>query len=141
MTDEQIDARLEQIKKQYFSGDAKKYEEQLKEQGLSDTQVRADIRAQVVSERIFESVTKDVKVSDADVQAFYEKNAAQFSTPESREVRHILVKTKVLADQLAAELKAGADVCGVGEEAFDRYRFEGDGREVDDHAGSDGGAV
>ncbi len=108
VTDEQVDARFEQIKKQYFGGDEAKLREQLAAQGMTEQQVRADIRAQVVSERIFESVTKDVKVSDADVQSFYEKNAAQFSTPESREVRHILVKTKVLADQLAAELKAGA---------------------------------
>jgi parvulin-like peptidyl-prolyl isomerase len=109
VTDKQVEARLEQIKKQYFSGDSKKYEEQLKDQGLSDRQVRADIRAQLVSEKIFNAVTKDVKVSDAEVQAYYEKNEEQFSTPESREVRHILVKTKALAEQLAAELRAGAD--------------------------------
>jgi parvulin-like peptidyl-prolyl isomerase len=109
VTDKQVEERLEQIKKQYFSGDSKKYEEQLKDQGLSDRQVRADIRAQLVSEKIFNAVTKDVKVSDADVQAYYEKNEEQFSTPESREVRHILVKTKVLAEQLAAQLRAGAD--------------------------------
>jgi parvulin-like peptidyl-prolyl isomerase len=109
VTDKQVEERLEQIKKQYFSGDSKKYEEQLKDQGLSDRQVRADIRAQLVSEKIFNAVTKDVKVSDADVQAYYEKNEEQFSTPESREVRHILVKTKALAEQLAAQLRAGAD--------------------------------
>ena len=109
VTDKQVEDRLAQIKKQYFSGDAKKYEQQLKDQGLTDEQVRADIRAQLVSEKIFNAVTKDVKVSDADVEAFYAKNAQQFSTPESREVRHILVKTKVQAEALAAELKAGGD--------------------------------
>jgi len=109
VTEEQVDARLEQIKKQYFSGDGKKYEQQLKDQGLTDRQVRADIRAQIVSEKIFESVTKGVKVSDAEVAAFYEKNAEQFSTPESREVRHILVKTRALAEQIAAELEAGGE--------------------------------
>ena len=108
VTEEQVDARLEQIKKQYFSGDGKKYEQQLKDQGLTDRQVRADIRAQIVSEKIFESVTKGVKVSDAEVAAFYE-NAEQFSTPESREVRHILVKTRALAEQIAAELEAGGE--------------------------------
>ena len=109
MTDKQVEDRLAQIKKQYFSGDAKKYEQQLKDQGLTDEQVRADIRAQLVSEKIFNAVTKDVKVSDADVEAFYAKNAQQFSTPESREVRHILVKTKAQAEALAAQLKAGGD--------------------------------
>ena len=109
VTEKQIDARLDQIKQQYFNGDAKKYAEQLADQGLSDKQVRADIRAQIVSEKIFAAVTKDEKVSDADVKAYYEKNKEQFSTAESREVRHILVKTKAKADDLAAQIEGGAD--------------------------------
>jgi parvulin-like peptidyl-prolyl isomerase len=109
VTDKQIDARLEQILKQYFGGDKKKYEKQLKEQGLSEKQVRNDIRAQIISEKIFEQVTKDVKVTDADIAAYYEKNKTQYSQPESRDVRHILVKTKKQADELYAQLQGGAD--------------------------------
>lgn len=109
VTDKQIDARLEQIQKQYFGGDKKKYEKQLKEQGLSEKQVRNDIRAQIISEKIFEQVTKDVKVTDADIAAYYEKNKAQYSQPESRDVRHILVKTKKQADELYTQLQGGAD--------------------------------
>jgi parvulin-like peptidyl-prolyl isomerase len=109
VTDKQIDARLEQIQKQYFGGDKKKYEKQLKEQGLSEKQVRNDIRAQIISEKIFEQVTKDVKVTDADIAAYYEKNKTQYSQPESRDVRHILVKTKKQADELYAQLQGGAD--------------------------------
>ena len=116
VTDKQVEERLEQIKKQYFSGDSKKYEQQLKDQGLTDRQVRADIRAQIVSEEIFEQVTKDVKVSDADVKEYYEKNQEQFSTPESREVRHILVKTKAKADEIAAELKSGGDFAALAKQ-------------------------
>src|SRR5215203_6617958 len=82
VTDKQVDARLEQILKQYFGGDKKKYEKQLKEQGLTEKQVRNDIRAQIVSEKIFEQVTKDVKVTDADIAAYYAKNKAQYSQPE-----------------------------------------------------------
>jgi foldase protein PrsA len=109
VTEKQVDARLEQIKKQYFGGDAKKYEKQLKDQGLTDKQVRADIRAQIVSEEIFNKVTKDAKVDDAAIAKFYEENKAQYSQPESREVRHILVKSRKQALDLAAQLKAGAD--------------------------------
>jgi len=109
VTDKQIDARLEQILKQYFGGDKKKYEKQLKEQGLTEKQVRNDIRAQIVSEKIFEQVTKEVKVTDADIEAYYAKNKAQYSQPESRDVRHILVKTKKQADDLYAQLQNGAD--------------------------------
>jgi parvulin-like peptidyl-prolyl isomerase len=110
VTDKQVDKRLEQIKKQYFSGDQKKYEKQLKEQGLTEDQVRTDIRGQIISEKIFADVTKDVKISDAEIKKYYEeKKATQYSQPESREVRHILVKTKAKADELEAQLKNGAD--------------------------------
>src|SRR3990170_5741293 len=109
ITEQQVDARLEQIQKQYFGGDKKKYEAQLKEQGLSDVQVRNDIRAQIVSEKIFEEVTRKVTVTDKQVADYYAKNKAQYSQPESREVRHILVKTKAQADDLYDQLQAGAD--------------------------------
>ena len=109
VTDKQIDARLEQILKQYFGGDKKKYDKQLKEQGLTEKQVRNDIRAQIVSEKIFENVTRDVKVTDKQIEDYYAKNKAQYSQPESRDVRHILVKTKAKADALYAQLKGGAD--------------------------------
>jgi parvulin-like peptidyl-prolyl isomerase len=109
VTDKQVNARLEQIQKQYFGGDKKKYEKQLKDQGLTDTQVRNDIRSQIVSEKIFEQVTREVKITDAEVEKYYNENKQQYSQPESREVRHILVKTKAKADELYAELQAGAD--------------------------------
>lgn len=109
ITDKQVDARLEQIQKQYFGGDKKKYDKQLKEQGLSDKQVRNDIRAQIVSEKIFEEVTGKVAVTDKQVADYYNKNEAQYSQPQSREVRHILVKTKAKADDLYNQLKGGAD--------------------------------
>lgn len=109
ITDKQIDARLEQIQKQYFGGDKKKYEKQLKDQGLTDRQVRNDIRAQIISEKIFEEVTRDVQVTDKEVEEYYAENKAQYSQPESREVRHILVKTKAKADALYAQLRGGAD--------------------------------
>lgn len=109
ISDKQVADRLAQIKKQYFGGDQKKYAKQLAQQGLSDEQVKADIRSQLVSEAIFKKVTADVKVSDKDIQAYYDKNAAQYGQAESRDVRHILVKTKAEADKLYTQLKGGAD--------------------------------
>jgi foldase protein PrsA len=109
ITEKQVDARLEQIQKQYFGGDKKKFDKQLKDQGLTEAQVRKDIRSQIVSEKIFAEVTGDVKVTDKQVEDYYEKNKSQYSQPESREVRHILVKTRAKADDIYDQLKAGAD--------------------------------
>jgi parvulin-like peptidyl-prolyl isomerase len=87
----QVDKRLEQIKKQYFKGNDAKYQAQLKKQGLTEAQVRSDLKAQLLSEAIFKGVTKDAKVSDADVQKYYDQHRSQYQTGESRDVRHILI--------------------------------------------------
>lgn len=107
--DADVDKRLEELKEQFFQGDEEKYKEELEKQGLTEEQVRDQLRTQILSERLFEEVTKDVKVTDQDVKAYFEENKAQFGTPESRQVRHILVKTKQQADKLYAQIKNGAD--------------------------------
>jgi parvulin-like peptidyl-prolyl isomerase len=109
ITDADVDKRLTQIKQQSFGGDQKKYEKELKNQGLTDAQVRADIRSQIVGEKLFNAVTKDIKVTNADIAKNYEENKEQYSTPEQRDVRHILVKTRALADRIYNELKAGGN--------------------------------
>ena len=109
VSDKQVADRLAQIKKQYFGGDEKKYAEQLKQQGLTDEQVQKDIRAQLIQEGIFEQVTGEVKVTDKEISDYYDKNKEQYGQPESREIRHILVPTKKLADGLRAQLAGGGD--------------------------------
>ena len=50
ISDAAIQTRLDQVKKQYFGGSETKYQAQLKKQGLTDAQVRNDIRQQLISE-------------------------------------------------------------------------------------------
>jgi foldase protein PrsA len=109
VTDEDVDKRLDELKQQFFEGDEQKYKDELEAQGLTEEQVRTDLRTRILSEEVFKKVTSQVKVTDEDIQAYYDENKAQFETPASREVRHILVKTKARADQLHTQLAAGAD--------------------------------
>jgi foldase protein PrsA len=109
VTDKNIADRLKQIKKQYFGGSETRYKKQLKEQGLTDEQVKADVKAQLISEKIFKSVTDDVKVTDAQLKKYYDGHQSQYGVPEQREVAHILVKKKELADNLYDQIKNGAD--------------------------------
>jgi len=106
VTDAQVGDRLSQIKKQYFKNNEKAYQKQLAQQGLTDAQVRDDLRAQLISEGIFNKVAGNVKVTDKQIADYYAKNKSQYSQPESRDVRHILVKSKALADQLYKQLRA-----------------------------------
>jgi parvulin-like peptidyl-prolyl isomerase len=108
ISDKEIDARLVDIKKQYFDGSEKKFQEQLKQQNITIENVKRDVRAQMIQERLFTKVTGDVKVTDKDVRDYYDEHKDQYGQAESRKVRHILVDKKERADELYAELQNGA---------------------------------
>jgi parvulin-like peptidyl-prolyl isomerase len=109
VTDVQIAKKVDEVKKQYFSGSQAKFEKGLKDQGYTQATLREDIRSQLLTEGIYNKVTNDVKVTDADVKAYYDKNKANYAVAESRSVRHILVKTKAEADRIYSQLEGGAD--------------------------------
>jgi parvulin-like peptidyl-prolyl isomerase len=109
VTDKQVEARLTQIKKQYFDGSDAKYKAQLKQQHLTDAQVRNDVRSQLINEALNAKITKDVVVTDGEVHDYYIAHPQLYSKAQTRDVRHILVKTKQQADSIYAQLKAGND--------------------------------
>jgi foldase protein PrsA len=109
VTPKQIQTRVDEIKKQYYKNDQATYLKEIKAQGFTDATLREELRASLVSEGVFNKVTKDVKVSDAEVRKNYDQNKATYTKPKSRDVRHILVKEKALATQIRNELVGGAD--------------------------------
>lgn len=109
VSNDDVDKRIAQLKKQFYGGSDARYKKTLQQQGLTQDQAKEVIRSQIISERLFKKVTSKVKVTDAQVKAYYLSNKAQYGQPETREVRHILVQKKALADSLYAQLKAGAN--------------------------------
>jgi parvulin-like peptidyl-prolyl isomerase len=116
ITESDVDKQMLTIKSQYFGKDGKcdaacekKYDAEIKKQGVSDEQVREDVRASVVQNKIYERVTKDVAVTDKDIDEFYKKNKQNYVQPASRDVRHILVKKKAVADSLYQQVTNGAN--------------------------------
>ena len=109
ITDKDVQTRLTQIKKQYFNGSETKYQAQLKAQGLTEPELLRELKAQILSEKLYAKVTASVKVSDAQVASYYALHKTTYSTPASRTVRHILVNNKALADQIETQLKNGGD--------------------------------
>jgi parvulin-like peptidyl-prolyl isomerase len=107
ITQKQIDEKYGELEKQL--GGAKNLKAQAKAQGLTLQDVRdVVIRPNLLSEGIYKKVTEDVKVSDKDVQDYYKKNLKLYQQPESRDVRHILVSNRALANKLYDRIKAGA---------------------------------
>ena len=109
VTDKEVQTQIDQIKKQYASGNEKKFETLLAGQGLTIDIYRLQWRYQLLSNAISADVTKGVKVTDADVKKYYDANKANYTQAESRDVRHILVNSKKLADSIEAQLKAGGN--------------------------------
>jgi parvulin-like peptidyl-prolyl isomerase len=109
VTDEEIETELDKLKQQFFNGDQQKYEAELAKQSLTDAQVRDELRTRVLTNKIYEAVTKNVTVTDTDIKAYYDKNPSQYQQPASREVRHILVKSKAKAQEHHDQIQSGAD--------------------------------
>jgi parvulin-like peptidyl-prolyl isomerase len=118
--DSDVDKELQEFIKTRFEGKRADFEKALKEQGYTEKALRETLYASVLSQKLFDAVTKDVKVPEADILAYYQQNQASYGTPESRDVRHILVSekngddvdfdaSKAEADRLYAELKNGGD--------------------------------
>ena len=119
VSDSDVQARLDQIKKQFYESQSggkpgtkqqieKSYQNALKQQGFTDDEVRNGIKITLFREKVQKKVTEGATVSDSDVKAYYDKHKSQYETPaqpESRDVRHILVKSKSKADKLYSQLQ------------------------------------
>jgi foldase protein PrsA len=109
VTDKDVQARIKQIKQQYFAGNEAKYKQQLTAQGLTEELLALNLHGQILSEKLYNKVTGSVKVTDAEIQKYYDAHKSTYAQAASRDVRHILVNNKTLANTIEAQLKAGGD--------------------------------
>ena len=110
VTQKDLDQQVEKIKKTYYQGNDKKFEAALKKQGLSLSAFEQyELRPNLLGSKTKAKVTSNVKVSDAAALKYYNANKASFSTPETREVQHILVNSKSLAQKIEQQVKSGAN--------------------------------
>lgn len=82
---------------------------QAKKAMKTDHLTQNDLNAYAKLSALFQSyLTANVKppaVTQAEIKNYYQTNKAQFQTPEEYDVRHILVKTKALAETIESDLK------------------------------------
>jgi foldase protein PrsA len=121
VTEKDVDKAEDELVKSRFDDNRKEYESALKDQGLTPEEYRSTLEASVLAQELFDEVTKDAKVTEQDILAYYTQNQSQYGTPESRDVQHILIAkkssdgqvdfeaSKARADEIYAELAGGAD--------------------------------
>ncbi|HEX5848731.1 MAG TPA: peptidylprolyl isomerase [Rubrobacter sp.] len=128
VSDKEVDQEIEKIKKQVgeqarSSGqdlsNQKAYEQALKQNNITEEQLRDDIRENLPVQKVQEQVSNDAEPSDEEIQEFYDQNKeSQFTTPEQVCVSHILFgkDQKQKAEDVKKQLEDGDDFAKLAEQ-------------------------
>ncbi len=109
VTNADVAKQVAQIQKTYYKNSKAKFLAALKKDDISLAQLEQyNLRPNLLSSKLQAKVTSNVQVSDAAAQKYYNDNKTSFTTPKTREVRHILVTNKALAEKIEKQLKNGA---------------------------------
>ena len=128
VSDKEVDQELAKLKEQVgdqarSSGqdvsNQEAYEQALKQNNITEDQLREDIRENLPVQKLQERVAGDAEPSDEEIQNYYEQNKeAQFTTPAQRCVRHILFTKdqKEKAEEVKQQLEDGGDFAELAKE-------------------------
>ncbi|HET6174715.1 MAG TPA: peptidylprolyl isomerase [Gaiellales bacterium] len=87
--------------------DQAKVDAEFKSTGMTRALFRSRTETKLLAQAAADKVAVAPSVTDAQIQAQYDKDKASLYTqPERRKLRHILVKDKALADQLYSQLQS-----------------------------------
>jgi foldase protein PrsA len=108
VSDKDVDKQFATTKKQSFPK-PKDFDNFLKTSGMTLTDIKFRVKLDALSNALRKKITtgKD-KVSDAQIQAYYDKNKSRFAQPERRDLRIVLTKTAAKAAEAKAALAGGA---------------------------------
>jgi foldase protein PrsA len=107
VSDKAVQKSFEDQKKQAFPSD-KAYEQFLKTSGMTEADILFRVKLSQLQEKLTQKVTEDAgKVTDADVQEYYDKNKKRFAQPERRDLLVVLTKTEAKANEAKQALESG----------------------------------
>src|SRR5918997_1955498 len=95
------------------------FRQALQQAGLTEEELRAQLRDQLPVQKVQERVVGDAEASEEEVERFYEENKElQFTTPEQRCARHILFNKdqRAKAEEVKGQLQNGADFVELAKE-------------------------
>ncbi len=94
VTDAEVQAQIDTIVKNNFSGDQTKFTAALKAQNITLDQLKSSYRESLLLQKAYDEVTKgltDANITQAELQAYYDANKSTYYTGETRNARHILI--------------------------------------------------
>lgn len=111
VTDADIEKEMESIREGFVTEE--EFESTLSMYGMTLEGLKSDMSTQVQLRKLFEP---QVKITDEDIQKYYDENLESLKTPEQVKASHILSATKAEAEAILTELKAGADFAATAKE-------------------------
>jgi len=111
VSDDEIAKKEAEIKANFPNGS---WDDMLKQRGLTEADVSNLLRQQILIDK---AVGKDIKIDDAQIKAYFDKNHAAFDKPDQVRARHILVPDLATAQKVEGLLKApGADFAAIAKQ-------------------------
>jgi parvulin-like peptidyl-prolyl isomerase len=94
VTDAEIDEEYSKIIANYPSEED--FEKDISDKKISKSFLREQISDQLLRDKIFNSITEDITVSEEEIKSYYgENDETLFQVPEQKKVSHILIKFDV----------------------------------------------
>lgn len=117
----EVKTQIDTLKKQQFAGDETKFQQALKQQNLTEETLNnlfyEQIKSQEVYKSLSDSATKNIKITDKQVEDYYKANQYKYAEkPDKTHLEHILVKTEDDAKKVKARLDKGEDFAKVAKE-------------------------
>lgn len=122
--DERVDAQVNLLRAQVGE---KNFASALKQKGITEGDLREDIRTQIAAEEFLNGFIRDIIVKGREARDFYEKNRGRFERKDMVKVRHILTKTQADAGACLKELTRGADFALLAQERSQEAIFAAKG--------------
>lgn len=123
VTDEEINKKADEAYKQIKANFPKEedYKKALEKEKLTEEKLKSRIKEKVQIElttnKLYESVTKDVKVDEKEMKEHYNKNVNDFTEkPNGVKLAQIVVEKKEEAEAIKKKLDGGADFAKIAKE-------------------------
>jgi foldase protein PrsA len=107
VSDAAVEKSFEDQKKQAFPTE-KAYKEFVKTSGMTEEDILYRVKLNELQQKLTQKITEEAsKVTDADIEEYYDKNKRRFAQPERRDLRVVLTKTEAKAEQARNALNDG----------------------------------
>ncbi|GIW22795.1 MAG: foldase protein PrsA [Candidatus Sericytochromatia bacterium] len=113
---QEIQNRIDEIKKNNFNNDEKSFKDALKANGLTLSILKNSINEELLIEKVKNKILDDkFKTTDKELRDYYEKNKDLFDKKEKVKASHILVKDEKLANEILDKINKGEDFSKLAE--------------------------